>query len=236
MAEQFGFRTVQSNKIGKQISYQLLQKITSGEFPPGTRLPAERNLAEIFSASRVAVREALGSLVTQGILTVKQGSGTTVNPLEEWNTLDPQVIRMLEGDRIFIQLSEFRKIIEPSLAEQAAARITDKQILYLKDLSELPASDTSDQHAVRDNNFHLEIARITGNTVSLIVMSSIADLLHDSRKKALMVEGEIDKAREWHHRIYEAIAARDPAAARQAMEGHLQQVTSALNQYIEESE
>lgn len=227
------FQTVQSNKLGDQISNQLLEKIVSEEYPPGSRLPSERNLAEVFQASRVAVREGIGSLVAKGILSVKHGRGTTVNPISDWNTLDPHVLILLQGDQVLNDLIEFRIILEPDLAAMAAERIQPHQVDELRALVPLPDDDDVEQHAQRDNKFHQRIAQITNNPVSLIVMSSIGELLYENRRKAIQVPGELEKARAWHVKIFEAIAAKAPDAAREAMYQHMLQVKDALAQYQE---
>lgn len=219
---------IQNEKLSERISRQLLETIVAGHYTPGDLLPPERDLAAIFKVSRVAVREALSSLAGKGILSVKQGRGTVVNPVSEWNTLDPEVLMLLHGDRIFQELVEMRIIFEPDLAALAAERITPDELAELKDLSDLPDSDSIEQHVERDNAFHLLIAKATHNPVLLIVLTSISEILRESRRCTFMVEGEMPKARSWHHEIYAAIAAHDPEAARNAMTAHILQVKQAL--------
>ena len=108
------FQVVQSEKLSDQISTQLLKTIISGHYKPGDLLPPERNLAEVFGVSRVVVREALGSLLAKGIVSVRQGKGTTVNAIDEWNTLDPEVILLLHEEDVFDQLIQMRRICTTS--------------------------------------------------------------------------------------------------------------------------
>ena len=89
------FRSVSSKKLSELITRQLLEKITSGQYKPGDLLPPERELTTVFGVSRVVVREGLNSLVSKGILSVRQGRGTTVNSMENWNTMDPDVLMLL---------------------------------------------------------------------------------------------------------------------------------------------
>lgn len=227
------FQVVQSEKLSDQISTQLLKTIISGHYKPGDLLPPERNLAEVFGVSRVVVREALGSLLAKGIVSVRQGKGTTVNAIDEWNTLDPEVILLLHEEDVFDQLIQMRRIIEPELAALAAENITDEILEELRNVSDLPDDDTVEQHVVRDNLFHLTIARATGNPVLLIVLSSVSELLKESRRLTFSVPGEMPKARQWHKAIFEAIEARDPDAAREAMATHIQQVRDGLKRALE---
>lgn len=227
------FKVVQSEKLSEQIGTQLLNSIISGHYTSGDLLPPERNLAEAFGVSRVVVREAIGSLSAKGILSVRQGKGTTVNDLREWNTLDPDVMMLMHKDFIFEKLIEMRLIIEPELAALAAANITDEILEELREFSDLPDDDTVEEHVVRDNIFHLTIARATGNPVLLTVLSSVSELLKESRRITFSAHGEMPKARYWHHKVFEAIEARDPEAARQAMRNHILQVSEGLRRGIE---
>ena len=228
------FQNVQTEKLSRKISRQLLQSIVDGHYQPGSLLPAERDLAAAFGVSRVVVREGLNSLISKGILSVRQGRGTTVNPMNEWNALDPEVLMLLYGDQAFDNLIQLRRILEPELAYLAAQNITDEELEDLRAFSDLPDTDTVEEHVERDTAFHLIIARATHNPVLLIVLSSISEMLRESRRRTFAVPNELYKARDWHQVIYHAIAGRDPEAARQAMLTHLEQVNTALHKFHSE--
>jgi DNA-binding FadR family transcriptional regulator len=225
------FQVVRNTSLSAQISHQLLEAIFSGRYKPGSQLPPERDLAVMFQASRVAVREALGALIAKGILSTRQGSGTTVNQIEQWNTLDSAILMLRDGDNTFDQLQEVRRIIEPELGALAAERITPEELEALRPLSDLPLNDTIEQHIERDTSFHVAIARATKNTVLQIVLSSISDLLRESRRRSFLVPGELAAAREWHQIIFAAIERHDAAGARQAMVEHMGQVRRSLDSY-----
>jgi len=225
------FRVVRSARLSDQISRQLLEAIFAGRYNQGDQLPPERDLATMFQASRVAVREALGSLIAKGILSTRQGRGTTVNPIEQWNTLDPEILLLRDGDQTLDQLHEVRRIIEPELAALAAQRAAPEEIENLRILADLPLDDSLEQHIERDTNFHVAIARATKNTVLQIVLSSISDLLRESRRRSFLVPGELVAARDWHHTVFEAIEQHDPEAARTAMVEHMGQVGHSLDSY-----
>lgn len=225
------FQVVRSAKLSDQISRQLLEAIFAGRYKQGDQLPPERDLAIMFQASRVAVREALGSLIAKGILSTRQGRGSTVNPIEQWNTLDPDILLLRDGDQTLDQLHEVRRIIEPELAALAAQRITPEELEALRPLCDLPLDDTIEQHIEHDANFHVAIARATKNTVLQIVLSAISDLLRESRRRSFLVPGELAAARDWHHKVFEAIERHDAAAARRAMVEHMGQVGHSLDSY-----
>ena len=225
------FQSLRREKLGQQISLQLLKAIASGRYKPGDLLPSERELSDMFGASRVAIREAVSDLAAKGIASVTHGRGTTVNPIEQWNALDPAVLMLMNGEDAFAQLDELRRILEPEMAALAAERITEQEIAAMRLLTDLPAEDSVEQHVERDMYFHLAIARATRNPVLMVVMSSVDELLRESRRRAITVPGELAKARVGHQAVFEAIARHDAAAARQAMWGHMNQVAGALVQY-----
>ena len=225
------FRVVQSERLSEQISRQVLETITTGHYQAGDQLPGERDLAEMFGVSRPAVREALKSLAGKGIISIRQGRGTTVNPVEEWNSLDPQVLMLMHGDEVFAQLIELRQIIEPELAALAARNITPDELADLQLVSELPKEDTIEDHVERDTAFHQLIAKASRNQVLLVVLTSVSPLLNESRRRTFVVPGELAEAREWHRVIFGAISAGDAETAREAMAEHMGQVKRALSQF-----
>ncbi len=231
MTERPLFQSVQSAKLSTQISRQLLATIVGGHYKAGDLLPPERDLASMFGVSRVVIREALTPLVAKAIVTVRQGRGTTVNPLAEWNTLDPEVLMVLHGDQIFPQLSEVRRILEPEIAALAAKNITPEQLEELRALADLPETDTVEQHVARDTTFHLMIAKASHNLVLPILLMSISELLNEVRRRGFQVDGELSRARDWHRRIFEAIERHDSDLARQLMADHTEQVRAGLESY-----
>lgn len=233
--EEHQFTSISINKVGALISQQLLKAIFSGRYQVGEQLPPERDLAVMFNTSRVAVREALGGLIAKGILSTRHGSGTKVNPIEEWNTLDPVILMLRDGSNTFDQLQEVRRIIEPELCALCAERITPEELENLRSLTELPLTDTIEQHVERDTSFHLAIAKSTKNTVLLIVLSSISDILKEGRRRSFLVPGELNEARQWHLKIFSAIEKHDVAGARKAMIDHMAQVQRSLDGFKSET-
>ncbi|HCB47979.1 MAG TPA: FadR family transcriptional regulator [Chloroflexi bacterium] len=225
------FHAVQSERLSEQINRQLLETITAGHYQQGDQLPSERDLAEMFGVSRAAVREALRSLSSKGIISIRQGRGTTVNSVEEWNSLDPDVLMLMHGDKVFSQLIEVRQIIEPELAALAARNITPEELEELRLATDLPEEDTIEEHVERDTAFHQLIAKASRNQVLLIVLTSISPLLSESRRRTFVVPGELARARKWHQTIYAAIEAGDAEASRKAMAKHMKQVESGLARF-----
>jgi GntR family transcriptional regulator, transcriptional repressor for pyruvate dehydrogenase complex len=228
MHDAAGFHSVQSEKLSEQVTRQLVKALAEGRYRPGELLPSERDLAVRFSASRIVIREALTSLAARGIVTVRHGRGTIVNPIHEWNTLDPQLLLLVYGDDILPQLVEVRSVIEPELAALAAERITDPELAELSAMVDLPTYDTMEEHVDHDTRFHLCIARSAHNAVLMTMLSSISELLRESRRRSFLAPGHLVEAAHWHRRVFHAIEHHNASAARSAMAEHIEQVRRSL--------
>jgi DNA-binding FadR family transcriptional regulator len=195
---------------------------------PGGRLPSERELATMLSVSRASLREALIALELGGIIEVRGGSGVYLRAAPEPATRVPEA-----GPGPFELLSA-RRLIEPELAAMAARVATDGSI----DAILTAATEMERRHGDKsgceeaDRNFHLSIARATGNSALVGVLEYLwnqrGSLWHTL--EALFETEELRKETlADHRRIVQAIAAHDPAAARHAMRAHLERVTRTLS-------
>ena len=227
------FDAIKSEKFADKVAHQIMQIIGSGKLTPGDALPSERELSSSFQVSRAVIREALGMLAMRGLVNIHQGRPTVVNDVASWNTLDPQVLLLLRKSSTLHELMELRFMVEPEAAALAAERATDEELANLRPLLDPSFNISMDQHVEADTNFHHGIVQATHNAVLLTVMSSVIDLLRESRRITFQAPGAIPRGASWHNAIIEALENREPEAARQAMIGHLTQVQAALVDFEE---
>lgn len=218
MAEQRLYQTV----AGK-----ILEMITSGAFPPGTRLPGERELAERFEVSRVVVREAEISLEALGYVEIKVGSGVYVL------ARDTSDLNRLPRVSAF-ELTQTRLLFESESAALAAREITDDQIAELEKTIErmANASHDSPDGDEADRDFHLTIAKASGNTANVFIMENLWRMrteVPEVRKvySAVCVEDSSHRVDE-HAAILDALRERNPEKAREAMRIHFSRLIEAL--------
>lgn len=214
------------NRLYQSIAAELRQSIESGEFPPGSRLPGERELAERFRVSRVTIREAEIALEAQGWLAIKTGSGVYVRPREGALGALPDVSAF--------DVTAARAVIEAEAAALAAARVTDEELAQLDQLIDTMASErsTDAEAQAADRAFHLAIARICGNPVvehCVQVIWRMRNELANVRDAYARVchHDAADRSRE-HGAIRDALRNRDPAGARDAMRGHFQRLFESM--------
>lgn len=218
-------------KRSETIVEDYLAKIARGEMKEGDRLPTESEIGELYGVSRSAVREAVHTLAAKGLIVARQGSGTTVAPRDQWNTLDPAFIAHTVGEGMFKYLLEAREIIEPAIARMAAQRALPEDIermeRHLAEQAEF--ADDAVRNAIADIAWHDALAHASHNPVLVTMHGSIAQLGRVWRTAAADVPGAVGRALEWHTRVLDCVKEGDAEAAQAAMRLHLHQVGSELS-------
>lgn len=226
-------QSIRSRRLYQQIAEQVLGMIEAGEYRPGDRLPPEHDLARDLKVSRPSVREAMIVLETAGVVEVRTGSGSFVReptlsgwrlPWSEPDDPGPGPLEWFKG----------RLVLEPALAAEAAREATAEEIARLSDLVDrIEAQIQIEAHVGPDHfAFHEELAIASHNSV----LARFARELIDVNQTAIWrkVRDRIDtfdsltKGVESRRRIVEALRARDPRAAEEAMRGHLRKVGRAV--------
>lgn len=214
-------------RLYHKVANQLLELIDSGVFPPGSRLPGERDLAEKFGVSRVSIREAEIALQAQGRLEIKVGSGAYIldgsdQPLNGLPKVGP------------FELTEARALFEAESAALAAPIISDEAIEelegYIAVMSGKKAADMSPEEA--DEAFHMTIARATNNPAINFVISSMWKMRAEASQLQKVYRSVCDKdhshREQEHQAILDALKNRDSSQARKAMRAHFTRMIEAL--------
>ena len=207
---------------------KLEARIRSGELPPGSRLPTQKEIALSESVSRTVVREAVARLGAQGLTVSRQGSGVYVADMAEFRALQITRAELNELADV-IKLLEIRLGVETEMAGLAAARRTTADIGALQQaLREMEASASDPIAAARaDREFHLAIARATQNEyyvrfidfLGLRLVPPRNLYLRDQPDEAQM--GYVEKVRSEHEAVVDAIIRMDTARAREAARHHM---------------
>lgn len=212
------------------VAHRLVDSLTSGEFAPGSRLPAERALAEQFKVGRSAVREALAALEILGVVTVKPGSGTYFNG--STSELLPATLSwglMLAGNRTR-ELLEVRTGLERTAALLAGPNATDEQLAELKTYIDAQGRALDDVEAFidADARFHIHLARIGGNGVLFDLLQSMRSLLGVWVQRRVNTPEGMRTSWQEHLAIHAGLVARDPAAIDAAMHAHMDTVEQRI--------
>jgi GntR family transcriptional repressor for pyruvate dehydrogenase complex len=217
-----------SNKLYQQVASKVAAAIRSGDYRRGRRLPSERELAEQFGVSRPTVREAMIALEIQGFVQSRHGSGVYVTDHTP----------KLGGDEDLdigpFELTEARRVLEGETCALAAISITEAEVAELDAIlleldREAGGSGPGDRS---DRRFHVMIAQATRNSALVTMVETLWDMRYRSplcREMLSRARAAGDRPRlDEHRRIVQALAARDPHAARLAMRNHLTRVIDGL--------
>jgi GntR family transcriptional repressor for pyruvate dehydrogenase complex len=231
------YTPIQSTRLYEKLSQQIKDQILNGNLKDGDRLPNERQLAERFEVSRTVVREAIKTLVNEGLVEVRSGRGTFV--IDDTSgalrhSLD--MVMSIGQAGAVANVVEIRGLLEPPIAALAADRATEEDIASMQEaVIAMDASmDDVDAFIAADHAFHLALAKGTQNPIIPKLIDSIVDLLHEQRKGIFYVEGGPQRGQLHHKRILAGVVGHDPEAAREAMQAHLQQVSDDNSSAIEQ--
>ncbi|MFE8643505.1 FadR/GntR family transcriptional regulator [Sphingomonas sp. NCPPB 2930] len=217
----------------RELAEKIVELVRDGECPPGTRLPSERALAERFSVSRTAVREAIIALEVQGLVEVRMGSGIYIAAGAD----DGRPGVGLPSGPGPIEALRARSLIESEVAAQAAREGRDADLDRILDELNRMRDRMDDKAAYdqADRMFHLRIAEATGNNVLVHIVQSMwdnarSDPRWDKIERHFHTTALRAASLDDHRRIFAALLARDPEQARQAMRRHLERVVSQFSQ------
>ena len=222
-------------RLYHSVADQIMKLVRDGAFPPGTRLPGERELAERFNVSRVTVREAEIALQARGFIKIKTGSGVYVlDPAEKASPGPPAVTAF--------ELTEARLLFESEAAALAAQHISNETLERLSDLVETMSRDDpqfSEASAEADQEFHLTIAKASGNAVVQYVVESLWKIRTEvpairEVHAAICAVEEASHRHTEHADVVKALRERNPPAARQAMQAHFRGLLASMIDVTEE--
>jgi GntR family transcriptional repressor for pyruvate dehydrogenase complex len=202
----------------------VLDLMKSGKVKPGERLPTEGELIATLGVSRTCIREAIKSLESLRLISVRPKIGAIV--------LEPSPAAMFSAEHLSAMayrqqtdtLLEFRKILETGVAPIAAAKATSDNLAAMKLALDQHkhALETDGIVYAADIAFHKAIAAASKNDIAIMVLEMISEPLLEQRKMTNGVPGSAEAGLRDHLRIYKAIAEHDQEKARAEMRVHMQ--------------
>jgi DNA-binding FadR family transcriptional regulator len=224
------FREARQGKIFQDVVDQVQEAILQGKLQTGNKLPPERQLQEIFKASRGTIREALRVLEQKGLITIKTGvSGGSFVKIVSTRQMSESLDLLIRFQRVSLRdLAEFREGVEGIVAALAVERATDEDIRHLKDILEEAGrhleSGTSgwDDFIRADNRFHLALSDVARNPVYKSVIRTIYDHIYRyfdrflPREETLLREDYQDLCE-----IFDAVERRQSSRAHMLVQNHV---------------
>ncbi len=227
------FTPVSRSTLSEQIRDRLLERITSGAWEPGARVPSERDLSEMFGVARTSVREAMQGLVSLGAIERRGNRSYVVERLPDVH------FDAVDDRKEFIrQLFETRRLLEIPIIELAATRATPDERAEITALAErfVPTIELEEFREL-DRAFHAAIAAACQNPLLVEVYQKVMNRLFQSHELSGLLgdeanAGEVRKivgsAATQHAALACAVAAGDVAAASAEGTAHLADVERGL--------
>ena len=216
--------------VAEEVQRALEVHLLDGSWPAGTRLPAERALAETLGVSRNSLREAIFSLNARGLLVSKPGSGVFVTDRLRAAISSPWRQLVADHPELRWDTLEFRRELEGATAHYAARRANKNDLKKIEGIIKrliktYESGERREEHQA-DADFHEAIAEASHNSMFLYLHSSILRILREHISLNLIgLESHTriiaDHLRQQHLKIWDAIRKHQPDAARQAMVAHI---------------
>ncbi|GAB2549137.1 FadR/GntR family transcriptional regulator [Leucobacter ruminantium] len=219
---------VRRTPLADQAAELLLQRIRSGEWALGAKLPGETTLGPQLGVGRSTVREAIRQLVGRGVLSSRQGAGVYVTALdapEDWDAVlrRSDIVAVIEG----------RIAIESEAAALAAERRTPADLRAIRRAlaQREQLGESIEAHVDADTGFHRSIVVAAHNPILAELFDGFTPRLREAMIEMLRIRGEFDDAADHdaHARLADAIAHKDAEAARSLSREHLRSLADALS-------
>jgi DNA-binding FadR family transcriptional regulator len=223
------FKRAKQSRVFQDVVDQIQEAILTRKLAPGTRLPAERDLKEMFNTSRGTLREALRVLEQKGLIEIKLGvnGGAIVKQIDTDPLMESLALLIQSGNVSLAHLSEFRIKIESSLVQLATQRTTPEDIEELERMQararRFYETEDWENFLKTDEAMHTFIGTMTRNPVFQFIQKSIHDNIHRyyqdflpmNRERTLENLIDFDK-------IIAAMKAKDGPGASAIISDHVQ--------------
>ncbi|QIM67981.1 transcriptional regulator ExuR [Basfia succiniciproducens] len=222
-----------NQRLYQQLAQELKNRITTGTYKVGDKLPAERFISEEMNVSRTVVREAIIMLEVEGFVEVKKGSGIHVISQTPKDSIVSTENKGLEFSACGpFELLQARQLIESIVAEFAATQATKEDIIDIMEIQKNARQEDRFRDSQWDLKFHTKIAQITRNSALITIVQEMW------RQRVLnpywiklhehIDAKSIDSWCNEHDAILQALIKKDPHAAKIAMWQHLENTKQML--------
>jgi DNA-binding FadR family transcriptional regulator len=230
-APRSSFSPVRRSQLVDEVIRQLRSRFASGEFKVDDRLPSESVLVRELGVGRTTLREAVRVLEHDGLVEVRQGSGTFLRSVTDAGMLATR----LKQARV-LEVLEVRRALELEMTRMAAAYRTDRALAAIRDtLDRMRQSmDSGDEQAFveADMEMYRILAGETRNSIMIEIHASFSEALRLAVAQVVGIPGVMLNCYGRHKQLFEAIVARDPDRAEEIVKGHLERVMRLIHDVV----
>ena len=207
-----------NEKVTDLIIGQIRDAVLSGQLKPGDRLASEKELVSQFDVSKATLREALRALEVMGLVESRKGAsgGVFITQVELQTTIH-SMMNFLHFQSLSIsEITMIRFMLEPNIARLVVAKISEEDLETLQSFINSEESDIRNNKK-KDIGFHRYLARITNNSMLILIVDFIESHLDEIKQSLDLSAGFYANVRDAHRRILECLAAKDPGGVSAAM-------------------
>jgi GntR family transcriptional repressor for pyruvate dehydrogenase complex len=193
------FQRARQSRVFQDVVTQIQEAILTGKLKAGDKLPSERELRQLFRTSRGTLREALRVLEQKGLIEIRigVGGGAVVRAVNTEKISESLALLIRSQGVSLSHLAEFREVVEGMVASLAAQRASKADVQDLHEMLKQAAAYLQKGAAYWDNfirvdkQFHLTLARVTGNPVFMYVLQTIHENIHRYYERYLPKDAEV---------------------------------------------
>jgi GntR family transcriptional repressor for pyruvate dehydrogenase complex len=213
---------------------RIKEMIVSGQMPPGSRLPPEKELSDALGLSRSSLREAVKALEVIRVLDVRRGDGTYVTSLEPRLLHEALTFVVdLHQDDSILEILAVRRMLEPQAAAAAAQRATAPALAALAAAVEVSPDADVEGLVAHDVEFHHAIAEAAGNAYLTSLLDSLSSHTVRARVwRGITEGGSVARTIDEHRAILAAVEDHDAELAAALMVAHVSGVERWLRQAL----
>lgn len=210
----------------------LLQAIRLGQFPPGSKLLPERDLAEALRVSRTTLREVLAHLGRSGYVTTRRGRYGGAYVAESLPPNDGGQISEVDQTDVF-DLLTMRRVVEPAAATLAAQQPLDNAAReHLRNAHEECQHADPSRYRPLDSRLHVLIAELSGSVRLRAAVAETRTGVNSLLDCIPLLEANVQHSAEQHDAVVKAIVAGDAEDARRHMEDHIDGTAALLRGFL----
>ena len=230
-------KPVNKKNVTDDIFRQLFNQIINGTWPLKSKIPSESELCKMFNVSRISVRAALNRLNALGIIETRQGEGSFIKGTATDIIMNPLIQRIALEPVNMLDIMEYRKIMESGTIGLVVELITPEDLSRLSAIvDDMERHKTNVEVFARDDfSFHVELAKISGNSIIIKVMDILQLILQESIADMVPLVGA-ENGIYYHRLILEDLKEKDKAKAQITMAKHIDSNIIKLKEILAKKE
>ncbi|MFB9279622.1 FadR/GntR family transcriptional regulator [Cohnella cellulosilytica] len=231
---QTDFQAIEKKNIVDDVFEQIKDKIVSETWKAGQKIPSENELCSMFNISRVSIRSAVQKLRDLGLITTRHGKGSFVSDRASSFDIHMTAPIMNLSEKEFLDIMEFRELLETKCIELAVLRADDNDIAAIEQaFNDMKAYQNDySKYSLADYQFHLAIVKASKNELFVHIMNRIKNVYYYHLKELNRVIADMEDSLSGHSKQLEAIKSRDMEAVRRLVHEGNSNVTTVTIQKL----